>query len=97
MIRGILGWYAWSCWESRDGTILDEINFVPEHLGRDMFDIAETLLHELVHLANYAAGVRDCFSNQYHNAHFRDRAQSVGLSCERIGAHGWAKTTLTPA
>jgi hypothetical protein len=55
--RNALGWFAWSRWESRDGAVLDEINFVPEHLGRDVFDIAETLLHELVHLANYTAGM----------------------------------------
>jgi hypothetical protein len=57
------GWFAWSRWETRDAAILDEINFVPEHLGRDVFDIAETLLHELVHLTNYAAGVKDCSSS----------------------------------
>ena len=91
-----LGWFAWSRWESRDGEILNEINFVPEYLGRDVLSIAETLVHELVHLANYTAGVRDCTSNQYHNAHFRDRAISVGLACERMDPHGWARTSLTP-
>jgi hypothetical protein len=95
--RLALGWFAWSRWESRDGAILNEINFVPEHLGRDVFDIAETLVHELVHLANYVADIRDCSSNQYHNRHFRDRAMSVGLACERVPLHGWAKTSLTPA
>lgn len=95
--RNTLGWFAWSRWEIRDGAILDEINFVAEHLGRDVYDIAATLLHELVHLANYAAGIRDCSSNQYHNGHFRDRALAVGLACERMGARGWAKTSLTPA
>jgi hypothetical protein len=96
-IRGALGWFAWSRWESRDGAILDEINFVPEYLGRDVFDIAETLVHELVHLANFVAGIRDCSSNQYHNAHFRNRAVAVGLTCERTRHCGWAKTGLTPA
>ncbi len=95
--RNALGWYAWSRWESQDGAILDEINFVPEYLNRDVFDIAGILLHELVHLANYVVGIRDCSSNQYHNRHFRDRALSVGLACERMGAYGWAKTSLTPA
>jgi hypothetical protein len=94
--RLALGWFAWSRWESRDGGVFDEINFVPEHLGRDVFDIAETLLHELTHLANYSAGVKDCSSNQYHNGRFRDRALAVGLSCERLGKLGWAKTSLTP-
>jgi hypothetical protein len=91
-----VGWFAWSRWESRDGAILDEINFVPEFLGRDVFDITETLVHELVHLANYVAGIRDCSSNQYHNRHFRDCALSVGLTCERVGPYGWAKTELSP-
>jgi hypothetical protein len=95
--RQALGWFAWSRWESRDGAILDEINFVPEYLGRDVFDIAETLVHELVHLANYTAGIKDCTCNQYHNRRFRDRALAVGLSCERVPGYGWAKTDLTPA
>jgi hypothetical protein len=95
--RRALGWFAWSRWESQDGAILDEINFVPEYLGRDVFDIAETLIHELVHLANYTAGIRDCSSNQYHNRHFRDRALAVGLACERMTPYGWANTSLTSA
>jgi len=95
--QNALGWFAWARWESRSGGIHDEINFVPEHLDRDVFDIAETLLHELVHLANYTAGIRDCTSNQYHNARFRDRALAVGLWCERVGSYGWARTGLTPA
>lgn len=95
--RLALGWFAWSRWESRDGAILDEINFVPEYLGRDVFEIAETLVHELVHLANYTDGIRDCSSNQHHNRHFRDRAVAVGLACERMSPYGWAKTGLTPA
>jgi hypothetical protein len=95
--RLALGWFAWSRWETRDAAILDEINFVPEYLNRDVFDIAETLLHELVHLANYTARIRDCTSNQYHNRHFRDRAAGVGLACERMSPYGWAKTSLTPA
>jgi hypothetical protein len=92
--REALGWFARSSWETRDGAILDEINFVPEHLHRDVFDIAETLLHELVHLANHVAQVKDCSSFQYHNAKFRDRAVSVGLVCERVERFGWAKTSL---
>jgi hypothetical protein len=94
--QNALGWFAWSTWETRDGAILNEINFVPEHMFRDVFDIAETMVHELVHLANYAEGIKDCSSNQYHNRNFRDRALTVDLTCERIGARGWAKTGLTP-
>lgn len=94
--RRAYGWFAWSRWESTNGGIHDEINFVAEYLGRDVFDIAATLMHELVHLANYAAGIRDCSSNQYHNRNFRDRALAVGMSCERMNPYGWAKTGLTP-
>ncbi len=92
--RNALGWFAKSIWETRDGAVLDEINFVPEHLNRDVFDIAETLLHELAHLANHVAEVKDCSSFQYHNSKFRDRAVSVGLVCERVPRFGWAKTSL---
>jgi hypothetical protein len=94
--RRSYGWFAWSRWENHDGAILDEINFVPEYLSRNLFDTAGTLLHELVHLANFTAGIKDFSSNRYHNGKFRDRAVSVGMSCERFDPYGWAKTGLTP-
>jgi hypothetical protein len=95
--RQALGWFIGSCWESRDGGILDEINLFPEHLGRNVFEIMSTLMHELIHVANHGAGIKDCFANNYHNEYFRDRAVSVGLVCERAGAFGWAKTRLSIA
>lgn len=54
-----------------------------------------TLLHEMVHLRNHAAGLTDCSRSQYHNRHFRDAAILAGLDC--LGptkGHGYGRTRL---
>ena len=40
-----------------------------------------TLLHEMVHLRNFAVGLNDCSRSQYHNRHFRDAAILAGPDC----------------
>lgn len=54
------------------------------------------LLHEMVHLRNDAAGVRDCHPvTQYHSRNFRDVAVLCGLACpKRHPALGYAHTEL---
>jgi hypothetical protein len=94
--RRALGWFARARWVRSQGDELHEINFAAEYLNRDVFDIAETLVHEFVHLLNFADGISDCTVNQYHNGRFRDRAESVGLICKQFDPYGWAKTSLSP-
>lgn len=43
----------------------------------------EVLAHELAHYINYCKGVKDCSSNQYHNKHFKEVAETLLLSTER--------------
>jgi ribosomal protein S27AE len=74
-----------------------EITICAEYLFRDVFEICETLLHEMVHLDNLQKGVKDVSrGNKYHNHRFKDRAQQCGLSVEAAGIYGWAYTRLTP-
>ncbi|MDC0937157.1 SprT-like domain-containing protein [Pirellulales bacterium] len=98
--RKALGWFLESAWQN-DGAAnrIPEINMSAEHLGRGIYEIANTLIHEMVHLSNYLAGIKDCSSTQYHNKRFKELAESVGLVCERAddGANraGWGYTALS--
>ena len=56
--------------EQRPGPV-PEINISAEHLARPPQDIAETLIHEMVHYANHLDGIRDCTVRQYHNLNFK--------------------------
>ena len=72
-----------------------EINICPEYLNRPIEEIAEIMLHEMVHLFNIINGIRDCSSNgQYHNKYFRGSAEQHGLNVERVQNYGYAQTSL---
>lgn len=79
---------------SREGR-LPEINICAEQLGRSVEDLAQFLLHEMCHMANYLDGIRDCTASQYHNRHFQRRCHSIGLVCKK-GPRGFAYTSLSP-
>ena len=55
-----------------------EINICAEHLARPFEQVAETLLHEMVHLYNLQIGVQDTSRNgTYHNKKSRKRLNST--------------------
>lgn len=57
-----------------------EINICAEHLARSFEQVAETLLHEMVHLYNLQIGVQDTSRNgTYHNKKFKETAEQHGL------------------
>jgi hypothetical protein len=93
--KNALGWFVGDKWENGEADAIAEITIAAEHLKGAPEDIAETLLHEMAHYANNVEGVRDCSSFQYHNRHFKERAESVGLVVEK-GPRGWAYTKLGP-
>ena len=92
-----LGWHCQNSWQNGDPDKLTEINLCAEHLGRPVEEIAETLLHEMVHHANSLDGVSDCTSRQYHNKHFKTRCERIGLVCKKAAGRGWAETSLSDA
>lgn len=97
--RRAYGWFAHRAWRTAGSGHVPEINFSAEHLARERYEIANTLLHEMVHLSNYVAGVRDCSSTQYHNKTFKDLAERIGLHCDRAddgrNRYGYAFTSLS--
>jgi hypothetical protein len=89
----ILGWHWEDKWELGKKSI-SEINICAEELNKDPI---ETLIHEMVHYANSSDKIDDCNSQQYHNKHFKLRAEKYGLNVEKEGRYGWGLTSLSPA
>lgn len=95
--KSALGWFAPNRWQDGEPTpTIDEINICAESLAEHIEEIADTLIHEMVHYANKLDGIKDCSAGgQYHNKRFRDAAIAVGLLVEK-GPRGWAHTSLSP-
>jgi len=94
--RNVLGWYAHHRWQNGQPEGVSEINVCAEYLAMSPEAIGELMLHEMCHYANALDGIEDCSRNQYHRKSFKDRCDSIGLRCEKMGSHGWAQTSLTP-
>ena len=94
--RGRQSYYGWF-WQGRwkDGKkTLPEINITADTLKRSVEDICETLIHEMAHYKNNVMDIVDCNANQYHNKHFKKRAEEYGLKVEKMRNKGYAKTAL---
>ena len=87
------GWYWQGRWKDGKKT-LPEINITADTLKRSVEEICETLIHEMVHYANNVADVVDCNNNQYHNKHFKKKAEEFGLKVEKVKNKGYARTSL---
>jgi hypothetical protein len=90
--KDTLGWYRPDGWKN-DKKNVGEINICAEVLNKDPI---ETLIHEMVHYTNSYDKIIDCNSQQYHNKHFKDRAENYGLNVEKDGRRGWAYTKISP-
>lgn len=72
-----------------------EINICAEYLSRPFEQIAETLLHEMVHLFNLQNKIQDTSRNgTYHNKKFKAAAEAHGLKVEQDSKYGWNRTEL---
>jgi len=98
-VHKMLGWFSHDIWEV-NGEKKHEINICAEHLAKGMLPALQTLVHEIAHLKNFAAGVKDCNDQQRHNKHFKSAAESLGLSCVSLkgsnARFGTAFTELLP-
>jgi len=87
------GWYWQGRWKDGKKT-LPEINITADTLKRDVEDVCNTLIHEMAHYKNNVEKIVDCNANQYHNKHFKKRAEEFGLTVERMKNKGYAITRL---
>lgn len=94
--RGRQSYYGWY-WQGRwkDGKkSLPEINITADTLKRSVEEICNTLIHEMAHYKNNVENINDCNANQYHNKHFKKRAEEFGLTVEKMKNKGYARTEL---
>ncbi len=86
-----LGWHWTDKWK-RGKKVISELNVCAEALNNNPI---ETLVHEMVHHHNSLDNILDCNSHQYHNKHFKSKAESYGLNVEKMGRYGWAHTSIS--
>ena len=90
---GRLGWFSLDeVWKS-NGIGCHEINLTAEYLDRPVESIAETVLHEMIHLFNKVNDIVDV-KGIHHNKKYRKSAEDHGLSVEYETSVGWAFTSL---
>src|SRR5438128_8296195 len=84
----ILGWHSAHRW--KQGAVkLDEIVLTPASVSKGVFNAAEVVAHELVHLANAVAGLEDTSrQGRYHNTCFRTTAEAMGLIVAKDTTNG---------
>jgi len=87
------GWYWQGRWKDGKKT-LPEINITADTLKRSVEEICETIIHEMAHYKNSVEEIVDCNNNQYHNKHFKKRAEEFGLKVEKVKNKGYARTSL---
>ena len=93
--RGAYGWCSIHEIWNADNELYREINLCAEHLARPFEQVAETLLHEMVHLYNLQIGVQDTSrGGTYHNKKYKEAAEQHGLTVEKDAKYGWTKTSL---
>lgn len=92
--RNAYGWCSTGKVWSVDQEKNYEVGITAEFLNRPYEEIAETIMHEMVHLYNLQNGVKDC-SNNVHNKKFKAEAERRHLKVEKMGRYGWAHTSLT--
>lgn len=92
--RNALGWCSVAKVWKDDSQQYYEIGITAEFLNRTYDEIAETLMHEMVHLYNFQNDVKDC-SGQIHNKKFKAEAERRFLVVSKMGRYGWAQTDLS--
>lgn len=100
--KGALGWFTtWRAWTRDTDDSLNatsgyyEINCCAEHLSRPIEEVVGTLPHEMVHLYNHQAGIKDTSrGGWYHNEQYRKAAEAHGLTVTKSDKYGWAHTAL---
>lgn len=97
--KGAYGWCtSWKAWKEagHEDEGYYEINICAEYLSRSYLEVAETMLHEMVHLYNLEQGVKDTSrAGTYHNKNYKAAAEAHGLNVEKDEKYGWTKTSLT--
>lgn len=91
--KNTLGWYYSGSWTNKTKKEdVGEITICAENLNKNPI---ETLIHEMAHHADWCEKIEDCNNAQYHNKHFKTKAENYGLNCKKMGRLGWANTSIS--
>jgi DNA-directed RNA polymerase subunit RPC12/RpoP len=72
-----------------------EITMSAEYIYEGIYDICDTLLHEMAHLYDSQNDIKDTSrGTTYHNEKFKKTAEKSGLIVEHDKTYGWAMTSL---
>lgn len=97
--KNVYGWCTINkIWRTEDKRISKyEINITAEYLNRDITEVIQTLIHEMVHLYCSENDIKETSRNgNYHNKKFKDYAERVGLNVEKSKSSGFNITSLRP-
>lgn len=93
-----LGHWSAGRWAVPDGEGMGrrgEVLIAAEGFKHGSAEVLDTLLHEAAHAIASARKVKDTTrGGRYHNERYKHIAEEVGLVVEKMGPHGWAKTSL---
>lgn len=99
--KGKHGHFAPSSWSTRvadgedAGDLKHEMFLAAESLKRGAVETVGTIIHELVHAFCHAQDIQDTSNNGvYHNKRFAGVAEEFGIAVEKMGHHGFSKTTV---
>jgi len=89
------GWFTPAqTWTNESRSIAkNEIAIIAERLCRPHKEIADTMLHEMVHYYGYIKGIKNT-NGAIHNKKFRDMALEHGLDVYKNKKLGWAFTVF---
>lgn len=74
----------------RKGETTYEMNISAELLDKEIEEILDTMLHEMIHLYCRQENIQECSrGGMYHNGKFKELAEKCLLVCERQGQYGW--------
>jgi hypothetical protein len=93
------GHWAASRWRVDDiGTRRAEVLIAGEALDHGAEQVFATLLHEAAHGLAQARGIKDTSrQGRYHNLHFKQHAEELGLEVRKGSTHGFCQTFLSDA
>lgn len=97
--RNALGWCTnipvWVDSEQKDTRY--EINICAENTNLIILDIAEIMLHEMVHYYASLNGIQDTSrKGTFHNKKYKELAEKYGLEVTHSKKYGYAETKLNP-
>lgn len=91
------GWIITKGWIDKELEEYYELNIAAEYLDYDIYSIAATMNHEMVHIYCLENDIHEVSKNRrYHNKVFKEKAEARGLKIDKAPSIGFSVTSTTP-